>query len=189
MKFNKWLENRVFRIDPEKRDFDDHSNLRQYFVTQNGESGPAPSGVVPDWGKSLKGSFKTGLYAGKYHDIVSYLIPRELPWILVPTSPKKTLYVRKQDVSLIQKYSPWISSFKQSDFETLGREGQGEYFTEKPPKAVKQVRIKNAWKVLQSKFLVYAVDDILATHKELVTKKIGFDSEGEIFIENDHSFI
>lgn len=180
MKFAKWLENRVFRIDPEKRDFENHSNLRQYFMTNNGESGPTPSrDVVPDWGKSLQGSFKTGLYAGKYHDIVSYLIPRELPWILVSTNPKKTLYIRKQDVPAIQKYSPWISSFKQSDFEVLGREGQGEYFTEKPPQAQKQTQIKNTWRVLQSKFNVYPVDDILATHKELKNKNIGFDAEGD----------
>lgn len=183
MKFSKWLENRVFRIDPEKRDFDDHSNLRQYFITQNGESGPVPApNTVPDWGKSLQGSFRTGLYAGKYHDIVSYLIPREMPWILVPTKPKKTLYIRKQDVPAIQKYSPWISSFKQDDFQTLGREGQGEYFTEKPPEALKQTQIKNTYRLLQNKFIVNPVDNILATHKELKDKNIGFDSEGALFV-------
>lgn len=182
--FVEWLKENVFRIDPEKRDFEDHSNLRQYFMTQNGESGPVPApDTVPDWGKSLQGSFKTGLYAGKYHDIVSYLIPRDMPWILVPTNPKKTLYVRKQDIPAIQNYSPWISSFDKSQFQVLGREGQGEYFSEKPPKPSRQAQVKNPWRILQSKFSVQPVDDIMATHKELVAKKIGFDSEGAIFVQ------
>lgn len=179
MRFGEWLENRVFRIDPERRDFEDHSGLRQYFMTNKGESGPTPSrDVVPDWGRSLEGSFKTGLYAGKYHDVVAYLIPRDMPWILVPTNPKKTLYVRKQDVPSIQRYSPWISAFKQNDFQMLGREGQGEYFAERPPKAHRQVQVKNAWRLLQAKFDVRTVDDINATYKELKAKNVGFDAEG-----------
>lgn len=181
--FSDWLENRLFRVDPERRDFEKHSNLRQYFITNKGESGPVSSpNVIPDWGKSLEGMFKTGLYAGRYHEVISYLIPRELPWIIVPTKPKKTLYIRKQDIKNIQEYSPWISSFNQNDFETLDRDGQGEYFTEKPPKALKQIQIKNPWRILQNNFIVIPVDDIMDTHKELKNKKIGFDSEGSFFV-------
>ena len=181
--FQEWLENRVFRIDPEKNDFDDHSKLKQYFFTKNGSGQTDSPNTVPDWGKSMEGSFKTGLFAGKYHDITSYLIPRNLPWILVPTFPKKTIYIRKQDVSSIQRYSPWISSFKQSDFQVLDREGQGEYFAEKPTKAHQQKQIKNNWRVLQSKFNVMPVDDIMAKHQELKNKNIGFDAEGSMFVQ------
>lgn len=93
-KFSDWLEGRVFRVDPDRRNFEDHSGLRQYFMTQTGQSGPVSlPDTIPNWGKSLKGSFRRGLYAGKYHDVVSYFIPRELP---VDTSAhfskKNTLY-------------------------------------------------------------------------------------------------
>jgi hypothetical protein len=187
MKFNEWLENRVFRIDAEKRDFGDHSNLRQFYITNNGESGPtsAPN-EVPNWAQTPQGPtpgrFRSGAFAGKYHNIVSYLIPRKMPWILVPTKPKKTLYIRQQDVQVVKDYKPWISAFKKTDFEELGREGQGEFFTEKPPVAHKQSQIKDTWRLLQNNFSLQPVSDILATHKQLMAQNIGFDAEGEIFV-------
>lgn len=185
--FNLLLEKYVYRIDSKQRNFGDQSNHRQFYITHTGESGPTSTpNQVPDWAQTPQGttpgSFKSGIFAGKYHNIVSYLIPRQLPWILVPTNPKKTLYIRQQDIPAIKDYKPWISTFKQSDFEELGREGQGEYFTEKPPTPHKQSQIQNAWRLLQSNFSVQPVNDILATQKQLIAQNIGFDAEGEIFV-------
>ena len=183
MNFKQWLKIRenVFRIDPEKRDFS--LQPRHYFITPDGQSGSVPTkDTIPDWGKNLKGVTKTGLYAGKYHDILSYLIPRELPWILVPTTPKKTLYVRDIDVKKIQEYHPWISSFDQNKFQALSRDGQGEFFSEMPPKPIKQIQIKNPYKILNKEFNLIPVKDIVAKNDELKSKNIGFDSEGEIFM-------
>lgn len=39
-KFSDWLEGRAFRVDADRRNFEDHSGLRQYFMTQTGQSGP-----------------------------------------------------------------------------------------------------------------------------------------------------
>jgi hypothetical protein len=190
--FNEWLENRevsnfVSRIDAEKRDFGNQSNNREFYITRDGESGPTSArNEVPNWAQTpqgpIPGSFKSGIFAGKYHNIVSYLIPRKMPWILVPTKPKKTLYIRQQDVQVVKDYKPWISTFKKTDFEELGREGQGEFFTEKPPTAHKQAQVKNTWRLLQNNFLLKPVSDILSTHKQLMAQNIGFDAEGEIFV-------
>ena len=183
MNFKTWLKIRenIFRIDPEQRDFS--QQLRHYFITPDGQSGSVPTkDTIPDWGKNLKGVIKTGLYAGKYHDILSYLVPRELPWILVPTTPKKTLYVRDIDVKKIQEYRPWISSFDQNKFQSLSRDGQAEFFSEMPPKPIKQIQIKNPYKIINKEFNLIPVKDIVAKNDELKSKNIGFDSEGEIFM-------
>lgn len=183
MNFKQWLKIRenVYRIDPEQRDFSQQP--RHYFITPDGQSGPVPTkDTIPDWGKNLKGVTKTGLYAGNYSDILSYLVPRELPWILEPTEPKKTLYVRTEDVKKIQEYRPWISSFDKNKFQPLSRDGQGEFFSEMPPKPIKQIQIPNPLKILQQKFNLVPVKDIKAKYDELISDKKGFDSEGEIFM-------
>lgn len=184
MKFKKWLQNRVCRADAKKIDFSDPKGMRQYFLLGNGnQSGPTPShNKKPKWAKNKKGKFKTGLYAGKFEDIISYTIPRDIPWLVTHDDSKDKLYIHKKDLARIKKYRPWITCFDKQEFKPLSRKGQGEYFTEKPPVTQKQMEIKDPFSLLKSRFEIVLVDDLLKKFQELKKKKIKFDAEGDMFV-------
>lgn len=183
MSFRKWFDRRVCRADAKKIDFSDPDGMQQYFVAKNGDSGATPyHNKKPSWAKNKKGEFKTGLFAGRFEDIISYLIPRDIPWLVVHGSPKDTLYLHKKDLAGIRKYRPWITCFDEKEFKPLQKDGQGEFFTEKPPESQEQIQINDPLSLLEKRFKIKTVDDLLQISKELKKKKIGFDAEGTMFV-------
>lgn len=183
MNFKKWFDQRVCRADAEKLDFRNPAGMQQYFIAKNGDSGATPNyNEKPLWAINKKGKFKTGLFAGRFEDIISYLIPRDIPWLVVHDTPKDKLYLHKKDLPKIKKYKPWITCFDEKEFKRLGRDGQGEFFTEKPPKSQERVKINDPLTLLEKRFTIKLVDDLLQKSKELKKKKIGFDAEGTMFV-------
>lgn len=187
MRFKEWLlesESRVFRIDPTKvSDF--ASNPKTYYFTKSGSGAVDNTSKPPAWAQGEQGTYRKGLFAGKYHDMISYMIPRDVPWLVAHTQPKPTLYFSSENTADIQNYKPYISSFDASKFEPLSKDGQGEFFAEKPPQPVKQAQIKNPLRILQNKFVVVPVknaQELKSKLQELKDKNIGVDAEGLDFI-------
>ena len=175
--------NPVFRVDPQNiGDFSPQK--RTYFFTQQGSGPVQDTSKPPDWAAGQQGEFKRGLFAGDYKDVLSYLIPRQIPWLIHHTKPKKTLYYNLQDQQEIQDYKPYISSFDPKDFTKLDRQGQGEYFSEHPPKPLKQAQIKNPLRILQQQFNLVPLknlQELQDKYRELARQGQLVDAEGEEF--------
>ena len=183
MKFKQWfLENdqRVFRIDPQKID-DFSKNLKTYYFMGPESGSVEDTSKPPEWAKGQQGEFKTGLFTGGYKNILSYLIPRHIPWVIEHTTPKKTLYYNKEDQQEIEGYSPYISSFDPKGFTKLDTSGQGEYFSENPPKPIKQAQIKNPLRILASQFNLVPLRnaaELQNKFREILSQGRSADAEG-----------
>lgn len=176
MRFGEWLEHRLFRIDRERKDFSPDSMGNYYFV-------PSGSGRVddlnnlPSWAKG--GHMRRGMFAGQYGDVLSYLIPREIPYVIADEVPRKALYIRKGDIDSIRSYRPWISSFDRSSFSSTGKAGRGEYFSEKPGTPLKQVQVKkDPLGVLGRVYDLKIVDDVRRVRDDLVRRGVDHEAEG-----------
>ena len=185
MNFREWLsesESRVFRIDPTKVD-DFASNPKTYYFTQSYSGAVDDTSRPPEWAGGEHGNFSKGLFAGKYNDIISYMIPRDIPWLVAHTHPKPTLYFNGQNLQDIQNYRPYISSFNAEKFEK-NTKSQGEYFAENPPKPIKQVQVKDPLRMLKNKYVVIPLQDaqeLKDKFQELKEKGADFDAEGMEF--------
>ena len=183
--FAQWLaENKpVFRVDSQRID-DFSPEKRTYFLTQQGSGPVQDTSRPPDWAAGQQGEFKKGLFAGDYKDVLSYLIPRHLPWLVHHTKPKKTLYYNLEDQQEMQDYRPFLSSFDPKGFTKLDRQGQGEYFSENPPKPLKQAQIRDPLRILGQRFNLVPLKDLRELqdkHRELVMSGQPVDAEGEEF--------
>lgn len=185
-KFTDWLirrewyiesSDRVFRVDSEKIPKFEPQN---YYFNKDGSGSVDDTKKPPEWAKGTEGKFRSGLFAGNYNQIISYMIPRHIPWLMQHTSPKPTLYYNNQNRQEMMDYKPWITSFEANKFELLSKDGQGEYFAEKPPQPVKQVQIKNPMRVLENKFILVPLENLEALknkYQEFKDKNISADAE------------
>ena len=169
----------VFRIDPHQiSDFS--KSPKTYYFTDAGSGQVDNTAQPPEWAKGAQGQFRTGLFAGPFDQIISYLIPRHIPWLVAHTQPKRTLYYNQEDTGEMQSYAPVISSFRTDQFEQIGKDGQAEYFSDKPPIPSKQSVIKNPLRILQNHFELAPVPNLQAleeTFDKLRAANIGVDAE------------
>lgn len=180
--FGQFLENKVFRLDPEQHNFANHDNLGHYFFLDpeqdtTGSGRIDPNQELPDWAKGKKGAVRQGLFASNYKDVVPYMVPRDVPHVITYTSPKKTIYFKKSDIPAINNYKPWISSFHKKDFETLSSQGQEEFFNTKPFAAAQQKQINSPMNKIKAIYNVQIVDDLYTLVNQLKANNINYTAE------------
>jgi hypothetical protein len=164
-------------MDREKRDFSDKESLGTYAFVQNGSGRIDDPNNLPAWAKG--GQMRRGLFAGKYDQILSYLIPRGIAYVIADGVSKKTLYINQKDLASIKAYRPWVSSFDKASFSDTGKEGRGEYFSDGPGTPVKQAQVKkDPISILQNKYDLRPVDDVRAVLDDLVRKGVNHEAEG-----------
>jgi hypothetical protein len=90
------------------------------------------------------------------------------------------LYYNQEDTAEIQSYAPVISSFRADQFEHIGRDGQVEYFSDRPPVPVKQSVIRDPFRLLHNHFNLVPVRNLRAleeTYEKLRESGAGVDAE------------
>ena len=174
--FHEWLENRLFRIDPERRNFSIQS-LGNYAFVRDGSGRIDDPNNLPSWAKG--GQIKRGLFAGEYSQVLSYMIPRNIPYIVAETGSRPTLYINKKDLQTIQAYRPWISSFNRNLFSNTGKEGREEYFSDQPSQPLKQTQMKkDPMSMLKKNYDIQLVDDVALVRKRLDIQGSKYEAEG-----------
>lgn len=127
-----------------------------------------------EWEPPANWERKTGLYAGQYHHVLTYAVPRETRWIVTGKKTKDknpTIYFHTDDRESIEAHRPTISQYnvRQGFKRTAG----GEFFAqgEKAPPPISQTVIDNPLEHIKKHFDVKFVPNL----KDLKSR---LDSEG-----------
>ena len=152
----------------------------------------------PDWER------KTGVFAGKYSDVLPFSVPRETKWIIPhdrDESGKQTIYFAKSDRRRIKQHRSQLTQYNErqgfeklrsgSEFhqvgpgealagEASGRIGPEEYFSRSGAdlRPIKKKIIQNPLRHLQRHYNVQFVDDLDAVKKHFTDNGIGHNAEG-----------
>lgn len=174
--FHEWLEN-LFRVDRERLDFSNQDSLGNYAFVRNGSGRVDDPNNLPAWAKG--GQMRRGLFAGRYKQVLSYMIPRNIPYVVAGSGARPTLYLNKKDLPAIKSYRPWLSSFEKGDFSDTGKDGREEYFSEKPGRPIRQAQMKkDPISILQKNYEIQLVDDVALIRKDLDARGVDNEAEG-----------
>lgn len=179
MKFRYWLETKEnpHRIDTSQiTDF--NPGLKNYWFDPKGTGSGGTE--MPGWNK------RTGLFAGKLKDVIPYATPRNTRWMVLNAESKRpTVIFDVKDKPTIVNHRPFLSKFPSQDFEFLP--SSGEYFSEKPPSAIRQEKIRNPLAFINQWYNIQFVPDIESAAQELLRKGIHFNAEGLYDILSRHT--
>jgi hypothetical protein len=124
---------------------------------------------------------KTGLYAGQYHHVLTYAVPRETRWIVTGKKTKDknpTVYFDTNSRKAIEAHRPTISQYnvRQGFKRTAG----GEFFAqgEKAPAPISQTVIDNPLEHIKKHFDVKFIPDLQDFKSKLDSEGTHHTAEG-----------
>ncbi len=122
-----------------------------------------------------------GLFAGKYHDVLPYAVPRSTRWIKTgkrTKDTKPTIHFSEEDREAIEAHRPTISKYniRQGFKQTQ----PGEFFApgEVAPSLISQETIENPLEHIKKHYNIKFVDDLDHQKRLLDLKGIGHNFEG-----------
>lgn len=124
---------------------------------------------------------ETGLFAGQYHHVLSYAVPRSTRWIVTgkrTKDTKPTIHFAEEDRDDIKAHRPTISQYNVR--QGFKQTQSGEFFApgEVAPSPISQETIENPLEHIKKHYNVKFVDDLDHQKRLLDLKGIGHNYEG-----------
>ena len=168
---------KLYRFDDEKL----IPKAQEYVFSPDGTgSGNVENnaGWVPpeDWER------KKGLFAGQYHHVLSYAVPRSTRWLVTGKRTKEekpTIHFSEDDREAINAHRPTISQYNVRQGFKRSQSG-GEYFAQADtaPSPISQKTIENPLEHIKQHFNVKFVPDLDRHKRDLEVRGIGHNFEG-----------
>lgn len=164
---------RLFRFDDQQVT----PKAQEYATSPDGSQSGNVSGWTPpaDWKRS------TGLFAGQYHHVLTYAVPRNTRWITQGArtkNSKPTVYFDQADREAIENHRPVLSQYnvRQGFQQSMG----GEYFApgERAPSPVSQRVLENPLDEIRKHYAVKFVSDLARTKETIDSWGINYSAEG-----------
>jgi hypothetical protein len=137
-------------------------------------------GWVPpeDW------EIKKGLFAGQYHHVLSYAVPRSTRWIVTgkrTKNEKPTIHFTEDDREAINAHRPTISQYNVRQGFKRSNPNVGEYFaqTDNAPSPISQKTIEDPIEHIKKHFNVIFVPDLDRHKRDLDARGINYNAEGD----------
>jgi hypothetical protein len=138
------------------------------------------AGWVPpeDWER------KKGLFAGQYHHVLSYAVPRSTRWLVTGKRTKEekpTIHLSEDDREAINAHRPTISQYNVRQGFKKSQANGGEYFAQADtaPSPISQKTIEDPLEHIKQHFNVNFVPDLDLHRKNLLAQNIHHNSEGD----------
>jgi len=138
--------------------------------------------VSPDWQPPSDWKRSKGLFAGQYHHVLSYAVPRDTRWIVTGKkgkNEKQTIHFDEADRERISSHSPTLSQYnrRQGFKRTLG----GEYFAsgEDAPKPIKQTKITDPLSHIEKHYNINFVKNLTKHKRDLESQGVHHTAEGD----------
>ena len=139
------------------------------------------SGNISKWKPPSDWSQETGLFAGQYHHVLPYAVPRDTRWIVTGSrteDTKPTIFFSESDKERIKAHTSTLSVYnrRQGFQKTL----RGERFApgDVAPKPLSQTQITDPLSHIEKHYDIQFVSDLDAHKKELESKGIHHAAEG-----------
>lgn len=139
--------------------------------------------VTPYWQPPSNWKRSKGLFAGKYHDVLPYAVPRATRWIITgkrTKDTKPTIYFSESDREAIMSHKPTVSQYNVRQGFKKSQDGI-EYFVQgdKAPSPISQKTIENPLEHIQKHYNVKFVPDLDSHKRGLEMRGIDHNFEGE----------
>ncbi len=126
---------------------------------------------------------KKGLFAGHYHNVLAYAVPRATRWVVTgrrTKDTKPTIHFSESDREAIMSHKPTVSQYNVRQGFKKSQDGI-EYFVQgdKAPSPISQKTIKNPLEHIQKHYDVKFVPDLDSHKRGLEVRGIGHNFEGE----------
>jgi hypothetical protein len=169
---------KLFRFDAEPIIPKAHNYV---FSPDNTGSGNAEMNRNSGWNPPSDWQERTGMFAGQYHHVLPYAVPRETRWIVTGKrgkNEKPTIHFDEGDKERIESNRPTLSQYRRKDgfIKTAG----GEFFAqgENAPKPISQRVIENPLDHIRQHYNIKFVKNLGDTKKQLESDGIDHSAEG-----------